>query len=73
MDTLRQWWLQAKSKFQTWLLSKAVVWAFQSLTAHHVGQKLNQAMDQQFGKERSDVVQNELAKWLHQVAQELDA
>ena len=52
-------------------ISKGAVYGFQYLAAKRLGERLNQAMDREFGKDRSDVVQKELAAWLESVAKEL--
>ena len=59
----------------TWLAVKGVVWGFAQLSSHHLGQKLNMAMDASkfLGKTKSDTIQQELAKWLRELAKELEA
>ena len=59
-------------RLHNWILSKAIIYAFDALDARHVGYKLNLNMNQRFGKAHSDEVQKRLALWLRQVAKELE-
>ena len=72
MDKLRQWFRGVRSGFQAWAFTRVVVYGFGYLKHQHVGQQLNQATDQKFGKDKADAVQKELAVWLRQVANELE-
>lgn len=55
------------------LILSAVAEVFDQLEAQHVGQLLNEALDQRVGKDLADKSQKRLAKWLRQVAEEVEA
>ena len=57
---------------KTRLLLQGVEYAFTELEAKHVGTLLNEAMDVRIGSETSNKVQKQLAKWLRQVADEVE-
>ena len=67
------WYQSLRSRLDAFLIAKTVTYAFDRLKAQAVGQKLNVAMDDRFGAKRSDAIQQQLAGWLRQVADELVA
>lgn len=54
------------------LILRVVAESFDQLEAKHVGTLLNEAMDTRVGKDLSDKAQKRLAKWLRQVADEVE-
>lgn len=62
-----------RDRFYAWVVVKGITYAFERLAAAQLGLKLGQALDDRFGKDRTDVVQKELAAWLERVARELRA
>ena len=66
-------WLQTlRNRFYAWAISRAVIYGFQELASAKLGEKLNRVMDDQWGADRSNVMQKEVAAWLRQVAKELE-
>ena len=66
-------WRRLKDRLAEWLLPHAIAYGFEHLSLKELGTRLNAAMDERFGKDRSDQIQKELAKWLKEVAEQLDA
>ena len=64
--------LTLPKSLETWLTVKIVLLAFSKLEAQHLGQHLNKVMDDSLSREKSDPIQKPLAKWLRQVAEELE-
>ena len=54
------------------LLLQGINYACTELESQHVGRLLNAAMDQKIGSSVSDPLQRKVAKWLRQVAEELE-
>ena len=66
-------WRRLKDRLAEWLLPHAIAYGFEHLSRQELGIKLRDALDARFGEDRADTVQKELARWLKEVAEQLDA
>ena len=55
------------------LILQGITYAYQELESKHVGKLLNEYMDLKAGASISNPIQKKLAKWLRQVADEVEA
>lgn len=65
-------WRRLKDRLAKWLLPHAIAYGFEHLSRKQLGTRLNAAMDERFGKNRSDQIQKELAIWLREVADQIE-
>ena len=55
------------------LMVRVLTYAFSELESKHVGKLLNTYMDERAGSTISNPIQKKLARWLRQVAEEVEA
>ena len=60
-----------QQRLELYLVAKAIVLGCQRLSRRSLGKRLNLLMDETFGKLKGDAMQQELAAYLRQLAEEL--
>ena len=62
-----------RNQLETWVLVRLLLTACDRLEAQHIGTKFGEALDRRFSPTDSRLLQTNVAKWLRQVAAEIDA